>query len=201
MLTLFAIPKAFRGHTGAIQRNAVGSWARLGRDARVILFGGEAGMAEVARESHVEYVPEVARNEFGTPLVSALFHEARKLSAHEVLCYVNSDVILYSHVHGGREWSYNGPEAVRNVQLAGGPEHLYRIDHASHVLTSWGLRRQWPSWQSRRGGRLEYHLDGWLGRVTWLAHEATRRVRHRLGLRAATFPQIRSLVARWRGKV
>jgi hypothetical protein len=101
----------------------------------------------------------------------------------------------YSHVRGGREWSYCGPEAVRNVQLAGGPEHLYRIDRASHVLTSRGLRRQRPRW-----ARFEYHWGAWLGRVTWLALEATRPVRHRLGIRAATFRRIRSLVTRWSGK-
>jgi hypothetical protein len=308
MVTLFAIPKAFRGHTGVIQRNAIGSWARLGTGSRVVLFGDEEGTAEVARESHVDHVPEVARNEFGTPLVSSLFHEARKLAAHDGLCYVNSDVILlgdflpaiervrirtrrflmvgecwnlhlrtpvpfddpswqaeilrqvsesavrrgswyidyfvfsrdlyhelppfavgragfdnwlvwkaralgatvvdasrvvtavhqqhdYSHVRGGREWSYSGPEAVRNVQLAGGREHLYRIDHASHVLTSRGLRRQLGRW-----ARFEYHWEAWLGQVTWLALEATRPVRHRLGLRAATFRRIRSLVTRWSGK-
>jgi hypothetical protein len=88
----------------------------------------------------------------------------------------------YSHVRGGREWSYRGPEAVRNVQLAGGREHLHCIGHASHVLTSRSLRRQRPRW-----ARLEYHWDAWLGRVTWRALEATRPVRHRLGLRAAIF--------------
>ena len=309
MVTLFAIPKAFRGHTGVIQRNAIGSWVGLGGGSRVVLFGDEEGTAAVARESHVEHVPEVARNEFGTPLVSALFHEARKLAAHDVLCYVNSDVILlgdflpalervqtrargflmvgecwdldlrtpvpfdepswqaqirrqvsesavrrgssavdyfafsrdlydelppfavgragfdnwlvwkactlgatvvnaspvvtavhqhhdYSHVRGGREWSYRGPEAVRNIQLAGGRELLYGIDHASHILTSRRLRRQLPR---PRWTRFDEHWDAWLGRVTWLALEATRPVRHRLGLRAATFRRLRSGVTRWSG--
>src|SRR6185503_19261185 len=79
MLTLFAIPKAFRGHTGIIQRNAIGSWARLGGGSRVILFGDEEGTAAVPRELHLEHVPEVERNEFGTPLVSALFRAAREV--------------------------------------------------------------------------------------------------------------------------
>lgn len=304
MLTLFAIPKAFCGHTGIIQRNAIESWARLGRGCRVVLFGDEEGTAEVARELRLDHVPEIAVNEFGTPLVNGLFQRARELAAHDELCYVNSDIILlgdflpavqrvsvrrgrflmvgqcwsldlrkpvpfsdpsweaqilrqvsesavrrgsryidyfvfsrdlyqempplavgragfdnwlvwkarargaavvnasrvvtavhqqhdYSHVRGGREWSYSGPEAVRNVQLAGGPEHLYGIDDASHALTSWGLRRQLGRW-----ARFEYHWHAWLGRITWLALEATRPVRHRLGLRAATFRRIRSLVAR-----
>ena len=32
MITLFAIPKAFAGRAGVIQRNAIASWTRLGDD-------------------------------------------------------------------------------------------------------------------------------------------------------------------------
>ncbi len=296
MVTLFAIPKAFRGHTGVIQRNAIGSWARLGEASRVVLFGDEEGTAEVARELHVDHVPEIERNEFGTPLVSALFHEARRLGADDELCFVNSDVLLlsdflpaiervrrrasdhlmigecwdldlrapvafgdpaweagvlrhvagsavlrgvwaidwfvfnrdlydelppfavgragfdnwlvwrartlgatvvdasrvvtavhqrhdYSHVPGGEAWCYEGPEAVRNRQLAGGHDHLDCIDHASHLLTSRRLRRR-------------------LQRPQWFrsALEATQTVRHRVGLRPATaLRQFRSRVALSRG--
>jgi len=31
VFTLFTIPKAFKGHIGVIQRNAIGSWAQLAR--------------------------------------------------------------------------------------------------------------------------------------------------------------------------
>lgn len=101
----------------------------------------------------------------------------------------------YSHDRGGPERSYRGPEAVRIDQLAGGRRHLYRIDHTGQVLTSRCLRRP-----LRRWARFNYHWDAWLGRVTWLAVEPTRPVRHRLGLRAATFRRIRSLVALWTWK-
>jgi hypothetical protein len=303
MLTLFAIPKAFRGHTAVIQGNAIASWARLGGGSRVVLFGDEDGTADVARREGVDHVPDVARNELGTPLISALFQRARELARHDVLCYVNSDIILlddflpavarvrarkrrflmvgecwnldvptplpladpawqerlrrrvsesgvsrgswyidyfvfnrdlydeippfavgragfdnwlvwkarslraavvnasqvvrpvhqqhdYSHVPGGRQWSYHGPEAVRNVELAGGRAHLYRIDQASHVLTRRLLRPPVPKW-----ARFDHHWHAWLGEATWRALEATRPIRHRLGLRAQTFQR-----ARWRGK-
>lgn len=282
MVTLFAIPKAFRGHTEVIQRNAIESWALLGRGTRVVLFGDEDGTAEVAGELHVEHLPGIERNEFGTPLVNALFEEARRLSEDDVLCYVNSDVLLlddflpaidrvrrqvpdflmigecwnldlrspvafgdplwetgvrhrlaasaalrgvwaidyfafsadlydglppfavgragfdnwlvwkagalgatvvdasrvvtavhqrhdYSHVPGGEEWCYDGPEAIRNRELAGGHEHLLCIDHASHVLTPRRLRRR-------------------LRRPRWVrsALEVTQSARHRVGFRPAT---------------
>jgi hypothetical protein len=94
MLTLFAIPKPFRGRTETIQRNAIASWTRLGAGTRVVLFGDEHGTAEAARDLGVEHRPGLARNEFGTPLVSDLFARATDLADGEVHCYVNSDIVL-----------------------------------------------------------------------------------------------------------
>ena len=44
VLTIFATPKAFRGHFDIIQRNAISSWTKLGVD--VILMGDDAGGPE-----------------------------------------------------------------------------------------------------------------------------------------------------------
>ncbi len=95
MLTLFAIPKPFKGHIAVIQRNAIESWARLGHGVRVVLFGGEDGTATVARDLGLEHVADVQRNEFGTPLLSELFETGRRLATpDDTLCYVNSDIVL-----------------------------------------------------------------------------------------------------------
>jgi len=96
MLTLFSIPKPFRGHIAVIQRNAIRSWTLLRPACEIILFGDDEGTAEVAAEFGVRHVPDVARNEFGTPLVSDLFAQAQRLASHDLLCYVNADIILLS---------------------------------------------------------------------------------------------------------
>ena len=96
MLTIFTIPKPFRGHTGIIQRNAIHSWTLLRPACEIILFGDDEGTAEVAKEFGVRYMPEVARNEYGTPLVNELFDQAQHLATHDLLCYVNADIILMS---------------------------------------------------------------------------------------------------------
>ena len=96
MLTLFTAPKAFRGHIGVIQRNAIRSWTLLGEGCRVIVFGDEEGTAEAARDLGVEHVLEVERNEYGTPLVSDLFRQAWLRSRYEVMCYVNADIVFLS---------------------------------------------------------------------------------------------------------
>jgi hypothetical protein len=93
-VTFFTVPKPFSGHIGVIQRNAIGSWLQLGPDCEVVLFGDEEGTDEAARELGVRHVPTVARNEFGTPLLSSVFGQAGALAQDAVLCYVNTDIVL-----------------------------------------------------------------------------------------------------------
>jgi hypothetical protein len=94
MITFFTTAKPFRGHTGIIQRNALTSWTLLHPGVEVILFGDEEGAAEAARELGIRHEPHVERSEGGTKRLDYLFTRARKLARHEVLCYVNCDVIL-----------------------------------------------------------------------------------------------------------
>jgi len=94
MLTIFSVAKPFRGHFATIQRNAIASWARLRPACQILLLGNEDGIAEVAAETGATHLPDLARNEFGTPLVSSIFGEAEKHARFEQLCYVNADILL-----------------------------------------------------------------------------------------------------------
>jgi len=94
MLTIFAIPKAFEGPVAIIQRNAIRSWCSLRPACEIILFGDDAGTADVASEFNIRHVPVVERNKYGTPLVNALFAAAQRIASHSMLCYVNADIIL-----------------------------------------------------------------------------------------------------------
>ena len=94
MLTLFSTPKPFRGHIDVIQRNALRSWTLLHPDAEVILFGDEEGAAEVSRELGLRHEPEVRRNARGTKYLREIFERAQEVARHDVLCYVNCDIIL-----------------------------------------------------------------------------------------------------------
>ncbi len=94
MITLFAMPKAFRGHISIIQRNAIQSWTKLPIKAEIFLLGTDEGTAEVADEFGIRHIPDVARNEYGTPLVNDLFAKAECHAANRILCYVNADIIL-----------------------------------------------------------------------------------------------------------
>src|SRR5579863_9771974 len=94
-LTIFAIPKAFRGHIAVIQRNAIASWTRMNPRPDVILFGTDEGTAEIAADLGVRHVPTVNKNQWGTPLVSDLFAQAQQISRSPWLCYVNADIVLF----------------------------------------------------------------------------------------------------------
>ncbi len=93
-LTLLAMPKPFQDHIGIIQRNAIISWTKLQPKPEIILFGYEQGVAECARELGLIHVPEVDRNQRGTPLLADIFKRAEEHASHDVLAYVNADIIL-----------------------------------------------------------------------------------------------------------
>ncbi|HWY43290.1 MAG TPA: hypothetical protein VNX66_07335 [Candidatus Sulfotelmatobacter sp.] len=94
MLTIFSTPKPFKGHTGIIQRNAITSWTLLHPRPEIILFGNDEGTAEAAKDIGVLHVSEIARSEFGPPLLNDLFQKAEQQASHQTLCYVNTDIVL-----------------------------------------------------------------------------------------------------------
>ncbi len=94
MLTVFTSPKPFRGHIDVIQRNALGSWVRLGPEVEVLVIGDEDGAEQAARQAGARHLPRVERNERGTPLLSSIFALAAAQAHHPILCYVNADVLL-----------------------------------------------------------------------------------------------------------
>jgi hypothetical protein len=93
-ITILGMPKPFRGHIGTIQRNAITSWTMLRPRPEVYLFGEEEGVAETAAELRISHLHDIARNEFGTPLLDDLFRRAREFARTPLLCYVNNDIIL-----------------------------------------------------------------------------------------------------------
>jgi len=96
MITVFATPKPFRGHIGIIQRNAIQSWQRLHPDVEILLLGPEEGATETANEFGLRHEHDISCNEFGTVLLSGLFDRAQQIARHDIVCFVNCDIILTS---------------------------------------------------------------------------------------------------------
>lgn len=104
VLTFLASPKPFRGVDGDNQRRAIRSWCGVHPNAEVMLFGDAEGVEEVAREVSAHYVPNVQATPRGLPYFNAIVGHAETFARHDVLVYVNSDILL-------------GPDVVRALRL------------------------------------------------------------------------------------
>ena len=99
LLTLFTAPKPMTDpHIATIQRNAFASWKALGEQVDVAIIGSEEGLAEAAKEFGFKYLPQVARNSLGTPLISSIFYLGRGVNQSPYLAYVNADIILFPEI-------------------------------------------------------------------------------------------------------
>ena len=96
MITIFAVPRSFRGHFGLIQRNAIGSWLQMRPQPQILLMGNEDGTAEACAEFGVTHVPDIECNEYGTPIVSSMIRRAEECSHYELLLLVAMDLILFN---------------------------------------------------------------------------------------------------------
>jgi hypothetical protein len=94
LITFFTIPKPFEGDIEPIQRNALASWTTAAPGAQVLVLGDEAGAAEAAAEIGADYIPDLPRNEYGTPLLDGAFRIAAERRRNELLCFVNADVLM-----------------------------------------------------------------------------------------------------------
>jgi hypothetical protein len=91
-VTIFTIPKAFAGHAGIIQANALRSWTAHG--LRVILIGDDPGVREFAAEIGATHLPDVPRTECGTPLLDWAFQHADAMAQGRWVMFANSDILF-----------------------------------------------------------------------------------------------------------
>lgn len=96
MLTIFSTPKPFRGLEKVIQYNAIKSWTLLHPDIEIILFGDEEGISDTVEEFGIRHEPEVQRSESSMKFLDPIFRQAQDTANHELVCYVNCDIILTS---------------------------------------------------------------------------------------------------------
>ena len=188
MLTIFSVPKAFEGHVGTIQINAVRSWTLLAPVCEVILLGDEKGTAETAGRLGARHIADVECNEWGTPLISSAFDIAQRVAGHAIMCYVNADIILLSDflpaigqvrkesfLLVGQRWDVNltGPvefddpawEATLRDHLERGAT-LHRPDGIDYFVFPRGMYRDIPDFAVGRIG-----WDNWM-----VYHARSRRV-------------------------
>ena len=183
MLSIFAVPKPFRSQTAIAQRNAIESWRRLHPDCEIILCGDDEGTECAAGQCGARFIPDIARNALGTPLISAVFEQSERAARHGILCYVNADIMFTRDVIAaiqsvgfadfliiGRRWDVwlrerwnfddaNWEEALRAYAREKGALHpATGIDYFLFTQGAIGRLRHSPS--AARGG-----TTGWFIRL------------------------------------
>ena len=152
MLTLFSTGKPFHGQSGIIQRNALKSWTLLHADVEIILFGDDEGAAEVCVEYGLRHEPYVERNEHGTKRLDYIFDRAQEIARHDILCYVNCDIILMADICRalervnaanpqflmvGRRWDTDITEPVNFSAADWQRDVIHKALVANHQQTEW----------------------------------------------------------------
>jgi len=83
---------------GVMQRNAIKSWTLLRPNCEVILMGDDEGTDEAAADLGVRHIPDLNRNEYGTPLLDHAFQLADAEGKFPLNCWVNADIILMDDI-------------------------------------------------------------------------------------------------------
>ncbi len=96
MVTLFTIPKPFQGVTASIQHKAIQSWTAALESCEVFLCGDDPGVAATASELNLRHIPDIRRNDYGTPLLNDAFEKVARAANGMHLVYLNSDILLLS---------------------------------------------------------------------------------------------------------
>jgi hypothetical protein len=125
----------------------------------VILFGDDEGTAELAAELGVRHVPEIDRNEYGTPLMPSIFRRGQELASNQLVCYVNSDIIL------GSDFS----AATRTLAAEYGTKPFLGVGRKTVIPITELLDYDDPRWEAKlrhraeaEGGYVTYDSDFFL---------------------------------------
>lgn len=98
MLTIFSVPKPFRGETTDAQDNAIRSWRASNPTARIALCGRDEGIAEACVRNEVTHLPDLETSDFGTPVLSSVFAQVFATYPSEQYLFVNCDIILLDDI-------------------------------------------------------------------------------------------------------
>lgn len=107
-LIIVSCPKPFIEPFTDIQQNAIKSWKELNHpefEVSITLIGDEEGVQENANMFECEWIQDVQKNEYGTPLVNNIFYKLKKKGLElekkyprdtVVCCYINTDIIVFN---------------------------------------------------------------------------------------------------------
>lgn len=94
MLTVFTTSKDFTGEDERNQVAALKTWLRCESIEQIILYGDALGAEEFCAANGIVHVKEVPTTALGTPLMDAMYNDARQRCKTKWLGFLNCDIIL-----------------------------------------------------------------------------------------------------------
>ncbi len=96
MITFFTIPRPFTDLHKIIQSNSILSWKKIYPKCEIIVFSDHASIAEFCKQNNLKLIESFKSNSYGTPLLSDIWKIVKKSSLNNLICYINTDIILFS---------------------------------------------------------------------------------------------------------
>jgi len=199
MITFFTSTKPFHGAVRDAQLNALRSWLRLHEDVQVIVFEKPAGIDLGAVDPRIDVVENVDCD-LGVPRVDRMFSHASTHARNDLVCFVNSDIVLTDEFvqmaakHGrglagerllvGQRWDFDNVAGEWAFDDHWEARSLANVPKKLHAPagSDWFLfpRGQYPP------GRLPPLLIGRPGWDLCMIHEARRAGMHVVDASAAS---------------
>jgi hypothetical protein len=95
-VTLFTLPRSMYGEAAVRQKIAIASWLKLRPRPYILLMGEDPGVGEYAQEIGVTWVPDIAKNQYGTPLISSCWEKAHQLAPTRTRVFINTDIVMFA---------------------------------------------------------------------------------------------------------
>lgn len=115
------------------QHNAIQSWLRLDPVPEIVLLGDDEGVEDYASRYNLRHVGGLTKNEDGALDCSVIFAKAQGAVSHDVMCYIDCDVILLPDFVSMVRHVVDNYE---NFLVVGG-RWSARIDHKLDFAANW----------------------------------------------------------------
>jgi len=93
-LTIFTIPKPFKGKYGLMQENAIRSWQLVFQPKDIFLFGTEEDIGKDCERLGCARKGIRLNKEFGAPRVDTAFERAQRDATTSLMAFINTDMIF-----------------------------------------------------------------------------------------------------------
>ena len=118
-------------------------------NCEILVFSDHSSIAEFCEKNNIKYIEDFKSNSYGTPLLSDIWKIVKEKSSYDLLCYINTDIILFSDFYNkvkkieldefmlaGRRWDLNISDHIKfNSNWETNLNKLIKEDGILHPVT------------------------------------------------------------------